>query len=129
MSFCNCLKPANRILGQKNHFLIFKVQILIAPRQAGELSVISSCELMNTGITIKTELQHKGSWIKINIPLNQRGIAKAVVSSPQGEIFKTVMLEEGNNAIDISGVSAHSVHVKVETACETVLKNLKLNDK
>lgn len=82
---------------------------------------------MNKEITIKAELQHKGRWIKVNIPAAGQSPATAVLSSAEGEILKKVMLEEGNNAIDISGIVNSSVNIKVETAFETILKNIKLN--
>lgn len=81
---------------------------------------------MNTQITIKAELQHKGRWIKVNIP-SAKSSATAIVSSTQGEILKKVLLEAGNNAIDISGISNNSINIKVETDYETILKNIKLN--
>ncbi len=83
---------------------------------------------MNSGIIIKTELQQKGSWIKISIPMQHPGAARATVSSAQGTVIKTVMLEQGNNAIDISGIAVQSLLVKVETAFETILRNIKLTE-
>jgi ethanolamine utilization microcompartment shell protein EutS len=80
---------------------------------------------MNTEITIKAELLNKGRWIKVNIPASKPA-ATAIVSSAEGEVLKKVMLEEGNNAIDISSISNNSINIKVETANETILKNIKL---
>jgi hypothetical protein len=82
---------------------------------------------MNKQITIQAELQHKGRWLKINIPGAQPNITTAILLSAEGEILKKVMLEEGNNAIDISGILHKSINIKVETAYETILKNIKLN--
>lgn len=82
---------------------------------------------MNDPITIKAELQPRGRWIKVNIPATNKSPAIAIVSSMQGEVLRKVMLEEGNNAIDISGILNSSINIKVETAFETIFKNIKLN--
>lgn len=82
---------------------------------------------MNSHITIETEMLNKGSWIKINIPKNRQPASSAIISSKEGEILKEVTLAEGCNAIDISGITGNSINIKVETAYETVLKNIKLN--
>ncbi|MBL7702717.1 MAG: hypothetical protein JNM14_10725 [Ferruginibacter sp.] len=81
---------------------------------------------MNKEITIKAELQHKGRWIKVNIP-NANTVTTASILSAEGEVLKKVMLEEGNNAIDISEISTSSINIKVETDFETILKNIKLS--
>lgn len=91
------------------------------------MAVISYYRKMNREITIKAELQHKGRWIKVNIPAPTQSPATATVSSAEGEVLKKVMLEEGNNAIDISGILNNSVNIKVETTFETILKHIKLN--
>jgi hypothetical protein len=82
---------------------------------------------MNQEITIKAEFVNKGRWIKVNIPVAQPVTASAVLSADSGEVLKKVTLQEGNNAIDISGISGNSINVKVETFNQTILKNIKLN--
>lgn len=82
---------------------------------------------MNKEITIKAELLNKGRWIKVNIPSTFKSTATVIVSSAEGEVLKKVTLEEGHNAIDISGILNSSVNIKVETAFETILKNIKLS--
>jgi hypothetical protein len=82
---------------------------------------------MNNCITIETELLNKGKWIKVNIPKSRQSDSCATILTIDGEILKKVTLSEGCNAIDISGIAGNSVNIKVETACETVLKNIKLD--
>ena len=82
---------------------------------------------MVNAITIEVEQQNRGAWIHVCIPYASAKKNKALLQNEAGEILKSVQLVEGNNAIDISGIRGPMVILKIETAFETVLKNLKIN--
>jgi hypothetical protein len=77
---------------------------------------------MEKSITIHTEIQNRGCWVKINIPYSAGEEIMASIFHENSELLKKVQLSEGNNAIDISGIYCQYIQVKVETPFETILK-------
>lgn len=81
---------------------------------------------MTSQITIETEKQHYGNWLKINIPYPSLKKTTACLQNSHGEILKFVMLNEGNNTIDISNIVEEMVDVKIETPCEIILRKINI---
>jgi hypothetical protein len=79
---------------------------------------------MTSEITIKTEKQNHGDWLKIYIPYPTKEKTTAYIQNSHGEIIKHVKLSEGNNAIDISNIEDDIVDVKVDTPYEIILRKI-----
>lgn len=72
-------------------------------------------------ITIQEERNNNSRWLKVYIPSWAGTSGKASIQSPEGVVLKRVHLIEGNNAIDISSITAPAINIKVETSFETIL--------
>lgn len=81
---------------------------------------------MTKEIGIQVERQNHGDWIKVYIPYRSNERTFALLQNEYGEILRRVQLNEGNNSIDISHITGTSVNLKIETAYETILKQIKL---
>lgn len=79
---------------------------------------------MNKAVTIENEISLKGNWLKVYMP-HPNG--KASILDKDGSVIKKVSLNEGQNAIDISNINNQKINIKIETAFETILKEVKLN--
>ena len=77
-------------------------------------------------ITITTEKENYGDWLKIYIPYPAKDKTTATVQNTHGEIIKHVKLNEGNNAIDISNIYEDIVDVKIDTPYEIVLRKINI---
>ena len=82
--------------------------------------------MMMSQITIETEKQNHGDWLKIYIPYPTIEKATAFIQNSHGEIIKNVQLNEGNNAIDISNIADDIVDVKIDTAYEIILRKINI---
>lgn len=81
---------------------------------------------MNSEITIITENQNHGGWLKIFIPYPTTEKTTACIQNSHGEIIRYVKLNEGNNAIDTSNIKEDIVDVKIETAYEIILRKINI---
>lgn len=77
-------------------------------------------------ITIDTEKQNHGDWLKIFIPYPTLEKTVAYIQNCHGEIIKSVQLNEGNNAIDISHIDEDIIDVKIETPYEIILRKINI---
>ncbi len=77
-------------------------------------------------ISIAMEIQHKGHWLKIDIPNSVEDNIKAILLNNSGDVLKQITLQKGLNAIDISQINLPNINVKIENAFETILKNIQL---
>ena len=81
---------------------------------------------MITEIFIQTEKQNHGHWLKIFIPYPIVEKTTASIQNSHGEIIKHVLLNEGNNAIDISNIDEDIVDVKINTLYEIILRKINI---
>ena len=84
---------------------------------------------MITEIFIQTEKQNHGHWLKIFIPYPTLEKTTASIQNSHGEIIKHVLLNEGNNAIDISNIKEDVVDVKIDTPYEIVLRKINITSR
>jgi hypothetical protein len=75
-------------------------------------------------ITILYEQAYQSTWVKVFVPYHLQQAGAATLLSRQGAILKKLSLHKGYNAIDISNYSGQSISIKVETAFETILKEI-----
>lgn len=78
-------------------------------------------------LSIDVENGYQSRWLKILLPYAVGGDATVSLCNAEGALMKKATLSQGLNAVDISGISGASVHVKIETAFETVFKEIKLD--
>lgn len=83
---------------------------------------------MTKEIKIEVEKQNHGDWLNIYIPYKTDEEMFGILQNEHCETLKKVKLKPGNNAIDISNIKHKSINLKIETAYETILKNLNLNE-
>ncbi len=81
---------------------------------------------MTKEIKIQLEKQNQGDWLNIYIPYKTDEAMTCLLQNEHGETLKKVQLKQGNNSIDISHINNKSINLKIETAYETILKNLNL---
>ena len=77
-------------------------------------------------IIIEQEQQNHGHWINVLIPYHSADKMQATIMNEYGEVLKKVYVSEGKNSIDISAVKIEVISVKVETAYQTVVKEIKI---
>ena len=82
--------------------------------------------IMTSQITIEIEKHNHGDWLKIYIPYPTAEKTTASIQNSHGEIIKYLMLNEGNNAIDISNIEEHNVDVKIDTPFEIILRKINI---
>ena len=82
---------------------------------------------MTKEIRIQVEKQNQGDWLNIYIPYKTDEDMFGILQNERCETLKKVKLKTGNNAIDISNIRHKSINIKIETAYETILKNLNLS--
>jgi hypothetical protein len=85
------------------------------------------CKYMTKEIDIQLEKQNQGDWIKIFVPYPASEKMIAILQNENGETIKRVKLSSGNNAIDISQVIYSTILLKIDTAFETILKKIQIN--
>ena len=76
-------------------------------------------------ITITTEKENFGDWLKIHIPYPIEK-STATLQNMHGETIRHVKLNEGNNAIDISNMKDKVVDVKIDTPYEIILRKINI---
>lgn len=81
---------------------------------------------MTKEIKIEVEKQNQGDWLNIYIPYKTDEDMFGILQNEHCETLKKVKLKQGNNSIDISNIKNRSINLKIETAYETILKNLNL---
>ncbi len=77
-------------------------------------------------ISILLEIQNHGEWIKVFIPYSSTEKMSARIQNDAGDTLKMLKLIQGNNAIDISNIKSQSINLIIETAYETISKQIKL---
>ncbi|MBL7726549.1 MAG: hypothetical protein JNM68_02640 [Dinghuibacter sp.] len=82
---------------------------------------------MPVEITISNDVLYKGNWLHIHIPSAKQQVTEATLQNQEGTVIKRVKLHEGHNMIDVSQVKEPVVHLKIDTAFETICKEIKLN--
>ena len=81
---------------------------------------------MNQDIEISIERMNYGNWLKVYIPFTSISAMTATLQNNGGETLRTIKLVSGNNLIDIESITNQSLHIKIDTAYETILKELNL---
>lgn len=79
----------------------------------------------NHVITIEQEVEHRGKWLKVYLPPHHPG-GKALLLNKQGATLRQVSLNEGHNAIDISGITENPISIKIETDFQTIMKEINI---
>lgn len=77
-------------------------------------------------ISIEYEEQYRGKWIRVFVPEKYTHQPVATLLDEHGNVLRQVSLMAGNNTIDISMLLAKTVAVRVDTAFETLLKEIEL---
>lgn len=77
-------------------------------------------------ITITTEKENYGDWLKIFIPYHTTEKITAYIQTLHGEIIRHVKLNVGNNAIDMSSIEEKVVDVKIDTPYEIISRKINL---
>ena len=71
-------------------------------------------------------MQNHGDWLKIYIPYPITEKITASIQNSHGEIIKTLILNEGYNAIDISNIEENIIDVKIDTPYEIILRKINI---
>lgn len=77
-------------------------------------------------IELAIEKMNHGNWLKVSIPYTTPIAMTATLQNDHGQMLKMVKLVSGNNLIDLESISKQSVHIKIDTPFETILKEMYL---
>jgi hypothetical protein len=78
-------------------------------------------------IEIETQKLNRSCWLKITVIGEGHENLYATLQTIDGELIRKINLSEGVNMVDAVNIDYQSIQVKVETAFETVLKEIQLN--
>jgi len=77
-------------------------------------------------IELGIEKMNHGNWLKVTIPYITQRMMTATLQNDSGQMLKKVRLASGNNLIDLESITRQSVHIKIDTPFEIILKEMYL---
>jgi len=77
-------------------------------------------------IELGIEKMNQGNWLKVTIPYITQRMMTATLKNDSGQMLKKVRLASGNNLIDLESITQQSIHIKIDTPFETILKEMYL---